>query len=812
MPAVVASPAHADDSTEQGVLLPQLVRDRPSAGIVAASSSLFLMQGGMDYDENAPDPTYRVVRRSDGQVLRTFQAAQMDSSEDFQLIGSKLVRLHRTDFAHGQVEVTDAITGTAVHTIDITGYRLVHADSDWALVTKYTGPSTGHNGLFVARPDGTFTQIPENFDDEPQWVGGDADTAYVGGNYTGTFAIDISTGTRTQVTMPDNTQLFAVTSDALIGSIIGYPDGKQSTLFRAVSRTTLQPTWSVDVPTDYRARGIVTYGDGLAQLYQPDDAPAPAYEHLQLRPVDLSTGDLAGPVASDIFTVAQLPDQQVALSFADTPGGRVAVADGTSVTPFGDLPDVHSQALDVGLSGSLVAASWQDRDGVQTTPRDGSGTWTNTYPNPGFDDGDREVSFAGDVVMTNSSYTVEGQTAYRLQWPGGSRDFKADSAFLGHGGRYAERFLFAGPSRTEIVDVKTGTVARTYPGSVRRLITGTRIWEPKAVGTALTSTDLVTGNSTSATLPAFCANGELNEVRGRWAEVACSTGAVAVNLDDPTQHAPMTYGHSYLGNGFAVQVKSDTSGGPMYATVTDLITGATHKYGPVRGQSYPPGIGLAVNDDDTTGLVYIDSKYQVRRVDLSWVTQSTPPSTDAVTPHEITSVASPTITATPRVGVTVKATPGTWTPAGTYAYQWLANGAAISGATGATYTPDAAALGKALTVRVTASATGYRSASASSAPTRAVVAGKLANTKRPAITGAAKIRRKLTAVPGTWTPGHLTFAYQWLRDGKVIKAARSRTYTVPRSAKGHRFSVRVTAKRAGYNTLTKVSKQTAKIT
>ena len=57
------------------------------------------------------------------------------------------------------------------------------------------------------------------------------------------------------------------------------------------------------------------------------------------------------------------------------------------------------------------------------------------------------------------------------------------------------------------------------------------------------------------------------------------------------------------------------------------------------------------------------------------------------------------------MGSTLTAKPGTWSVAGlSYAYQWLRNGATISGATKATYKVVSADAGKSLSVRVTAAA------------------------------------------------------------------------------------------------------------
>lgn len=84
---------------------------------------------------------------------------------------------------------------------------------------------------------------------------------------------------------------------------------------------------------------------------------------------------------------------------------------------------------------------------------------------------------------------------------------------------------------------------------------------------------------------------------------------------------------------------------------------------------------------------------------------------------------APTITGTAQVGQVLTRTTGTWTgsPTPTYTQQWYANGAAISGATGTTYTPVVGDVGKTITVRVTAT-NANGSAQKTSAATAAVIA------------------------------------------------------------------------------------------
>lgn len=80
------------------------------------------------------------------------------------------------------------------------------------------------------------------------------------------------------------------------------------------------------------------------------------------------------------------------------------------------------------------------------------------------------------------------------------------------------------------------------------------------------------------------------------------------------------------------------------------------------------------------------------------------------------------------------------------------------------------------------------------------------NTKRPSIGGKAVVGRKLTARPGQWTPASAKLTYRWLRDGKAIRGATSKSLKVSKKDAGHRLSVRVTATADGYTSATATSK------
>ncbi|MFC3540098.1 hypothetical protein ACFOPG_30820 [Couchioplanes caeruleus subsp. azureus] len=171
-----------------------------------------------------------------------------------------------------------------------------------------------------------------------------------------------------------------------------------------------------------------------------------------------------------------------------------------------------------------------------------------------------------------------------------------------------------------------------------------------------------------------------------------------------------------------------------------------------------------------------------------------------VTAPQVRATAAPTITGTLAVGSTVKATPGSWTPAvSSYVYQWSANGAAIRGATHASLPITAAMLGKRLKVTVTAQRTGSSPGAASSAESAAIVKGKAAKaTKKPSITGTAKVGRTVRAAVGTWSPKADSYRYEWRLSGTVVRDATGATLKLTSSMRDKKLTVTVVARKAGH--------------
>lgn len=125
----------------------------------------------------------------------------------------------------------------------------------------------------------------------------------------------------------------------------------------------------------------------------------------------------------------------------------------------------------------------------------------------------------------------------------------------------------------------------------------------------------------------------------------------------------------------------------------------------------------------------------------------------------------PTISGTPKQGITLTANPGSWSPTGVaLSYQWLVAGAVVPGATTQKFAPRAVDAGKTVTVRVTGSKTGYTSSTQVSAPTSAVAPIRI-----------IRISGVLPATT-TWTPAA---AEVYVVDGPLtIPAGRTLTIGV----------------------------------
>jgi subtilisin family serine protease len=184
-------------------------------------------------------------------------------------------------------------------------------------------------------------------------------------------------------------------------------------------------------------------------------------------------------------------------------------------------------------------------------------------------------------------------------------------------------------------------------------------------------------------------------------------------------------------------------------------------------------------------------------------TSTTSAETPVVAPGDL-AASVPQISGTVRVGSTLRALAGSWTSGTGFSYQWYADGTAISGATGFSFTPAAAQRGKRLTVRLVGSRAGYGGASRTSAASAAVASGVFSQSA-PLIIGLATPGATLTVSRPQSTPVPGSVAYRWKLDGRSISGATGSSLAVRSAWRGHLITVSATVRRTGYFTRTVTS-------
>ncbi|MGA2453937.1 MAG: hypothetical protein ABSG93_10485 [Solirubrobacteraceae bacterium] len=171
---------------------------------------------------------------------------------------------------------------------------------------------------------------------------------------------------------------------------------------------------------------------------------------------------------------------------------------------------------------------------------------------------------------------------------------------------------------------------------------------------------------------------------------------------------------------------------------------------------------------------------------------------------------APKIEGEPRAGVTLKASPGSWSGAAPieFSYQWssctvLEACTPISGATGASHTVEEVEVGDTLKVTVTAKNLVQSGVEASSAKTEVVTGHPPANIATPWIYGESVEGTQLLAATGEWRGESLKFSYQWRKcegaltgeECPAIEKATNPNFT-PTGVAGTRLEVTVTASNA----------------
>ena len=132
----------------------------------------------------------------------------------------------------------------------------------------------------------------------------------------------------------------------------------------------------------------------------------------------------------------------------------------------------------------------------------------------------------------------------------------------------------------------------------------------------------------------------------------------------------------------------------------------------------------------------------------------------------------------------------------TYAYQWLADGADIGGATGSTYTLADADQGKAIKLRVSFTDDGGNDETLTSAPTSEIAARpNIPATGEPVISGDALVGETLTVdvsgIDDEDGTENAVYAYRWLAGDAAISGATGSSYTLANADVGKTIKVKV---------------------
>jgi subtilisin family serine protease len=169
-------------------------------------------------------------------------------------------------------------------------------------------------------------------------------------------------------------------------------------------------------------------------------------------------------------------------------------------------------------------------------------------------------------------------------------------------------------------------------------------------------------------------------------------------------------------------------------------------------------------------------------------------------------VNKPALVGSPAIGSPITIEVGNWATGYTVAYQWLRDGDALSGltSTAASYSPVAADLGHAVSVRLTATKAGSSPLARTSLPVTVGAPG-LFFAPTPALAGSNVVGSVLTQTVGTWD-SNATLTLAWLRNGIPIAGSNGlASYTLSAADQGLPVTFRVTATAVGVATITKTS-------
>ncbi|MEY2676833.1 MAG: hypothetical protein RL510_853, partial [Actinomycetota bacterium] len=170
----------------------------------------------------------------------------------------------------------------------------------------------------------------------------------------------------------------------------------------------------------------------------------------------------------------------------------------------------------------------------------------------------------------------------------------------------------------------------------------------------------------------------------------------------------------------------------------------------------------------------------------------------------------PTITGQLLEGETLSSELGTWAEGVGIAYQWLRNGSPVAGEIASTYQLSKVDVGAKISLRVTGSKVGYLSVAKTSVESTPVI-GLLSPPSASTIEGTMAVGKVVSVTTNGWGTGH-TFTYQWYRNSAEIVGATERLYVIDIADLNAGLSVRVTASKPGFQSLSVLSAERGPVT
>lgn len=602
--------------------------------------------------------------------------------------------------------------------------------------------------------------------------------------------------------LPEGDNRFLAVSDTPTGEIYGIWDHElvPVTLTVVDAPTDVPygdpPVVAVDVQSE---TGFLPAGElcGYTDVYQHPSSHCVPVAGAGVTSVPLignSPGTLIEVGTADyrIWFVSRVSDvASVAGSFTELPpAGTALTGEGPNEWSRGD-GDVYVEASLLTASGEPLGNGLEDGGSIEvyaSCSRERLGTSRLTWPG-------REISVAVD---TNWCAPGEYDLSVRYE-PNDWSNGRASTAVIG---------------RVRVREAAEVSVAGELSG-----------WK---YGTGRSITVSVVGSRTG--VPAVTGPVEIYWQHRKIATGSLVAGTVTADLaGTKLTHGPGRLEVRYLGNEVFGPQRWTQALSVALGTfpATTVSTGGTAKVGSVMTVSpgtWPASTRLAYQwrangaplSGATTSMLSMTASMLGKQISVTvtathaeYATKSVTSAARTVAPGTFTAPV-PKISGTAKVGKTLTASRGTWSPTpSTVTYIWKAGSTVLKSGASSSLTVPAAARGKRITVTVRGSRTGWTALQKTSAATAIVVSGTF-SAPTPTISGTFRVGGTIKAARGTWTPSPSAVKYVWRISGVLYKTTSGSKITVPAKARNRTITVTVVGSRAGYMT-TKVTSKGVRI-